>query len=150
MPFHLIIDAVKSGEVDAGLIIHESRFTYQREGLARIIDLGQWWEQETGHPIPLGCIIAKRNLGKKLVEKTDTLIRRSLEYALANKQETKEYIKGHSQELEDSIIEQHIRLYVNDYSLDIGNDGLRAIKKLFRMAAEKGIIAESSGPLFYK
>ena len=148
MPFHRIIDAVRNDEADAGLIIHESRFTYQGAGLRKLLDLGEWWETETGLPIPLGGIIAKRELGEGLIRTVETDIRKSLEYAFANSAEPKAYIKKHSQELEDSVIEQHIGLYVNDYSLDIGADGVRAIEGLFRMSEEKGIIKRSSMPLF--
>jgi 1,4-dihydroxy-6-naphthoate synthase len=150
MPFHRIIGAVKNGLVDAGLIIHESRFTYQREGLKQVIDLGAWWEQETGLPIPLGCIIAKRDIGREIILKTDGLIRKSLEYASEHSGETKAYIKSHAQELEDSVIEQHISLYVNDFSLDIGDDGVHAVEELFGRASDQGIIAKSSKPLFFE
>ncbi len=148
MPFDRIMDAVKNNEADAGLIIHESRFTYQQKGLVQIADLGAWWEQETGLPIPLGCIIARRSLGVRLVQKTDALARKSLEYALSHGEETRTYIKNHAQELDDRIIDQHIRLYVNEYSLDIGSDGLRAVEELFRRAVGQGIIPKSSHPIF--
>ncbi|MBI5846386.1 MAG: 1,4-dihydroxy-6-naphthoate synthase [Nitrospirae bacterium] len=148
MPFHQIIDAVKNGEADAGLIIHESRFTYQQAGLKQLMDLGAWWEQETGLPIPLGCIIAKRELGKERVQKIEALIRKSLEYAFSHSEEAKTYIKRHAQELDDTVIEQHIRLYVNEYSLDIKDEGLYAVEELFRRAAEQDIIPKSSLPLF--
>jgi 1,4-dihydroxy-6-naphthoate synthase len=148
MPFHRIIDAVKQGETDAGLIIHESRFTYQREGLRQVADLGAWWEQETRLPLPLGCIIARRSLGGVLVQQADALIRESVAYAFSNRQETKEYIRSHSQELEDSVIDRHIQLYVNDYSRDIGEDGMHAVQELFRRAAALGIVPPSSHPLF--
>ncbi len=150
MPFHRIIDAVKRGETDAGLIIHESRFTYQREGLTQVVDLGAWWEQETRLPIPLGCIIAQRSLGRVLVQQADTLIRESVAYGFSNRQETKAYIRSHSQEIEDSVIDQHIGLYVNDFSLDIGENGIRAVEELFKRAAVQGIIAKSSKPLFFE
>ncbi len=148
IPFHKIMDAVKKGTVDAGLIIHESRFTYPYYGLKRIIDLGEWWEEETGLPIPLGCIIAKRSLGTGLINKVDGLIRESVLYAMNKRDEPKKYIKEHSQELEDSVIAAHINLYVNDYSIDIGEDGIASVKKLFEMAEEKGIIKKSSKPIF--
>ena len=148
MPFHKIIDAVKQGETDAGLIIHESRFTYQREGLRQVADLGAWWEQETRLPLPLGCIIARRSLGGVLVQQTDALIRESVAYAFSNRQETKDYVRSHSQELEDSVIDRHIQLYVNDYSRDIGEDGISAVQELFRRAAALGIVPLSSQPLF--
>lgn len=148
MPFHKIMDAVKKGAVDAGLIIHESRFTYPYYGLKRIIDLGEWWEEDTGLPIPLGCIIAKRSLGKDLINKIDRLIKESVLYGMGHRDESVKYIKKHSQELEDSVIAAHINLYVNDYSIDIGEDGIAAVKKLFEMAEEKGIIRKSSKPIF--
>ena len=148
MPFNMIMYAVKNGDVDAGLIIHESRFTYPSYGLRKVIDLGEWWEKETGLPIPLGCIIAKRSMGKELINKTDSLIKESILYSMAHKKESTEYIKNHSQEIEDSVIEAHINLYVNDYSMDIGDEGINAVKKLFDMAGEKGIIKKSLVSLF--
>jgi 1,4-dihydroxy-6-naphthoate synthase len=147
VPFHLIIDAVKKGDADAGLIIHESRFTYQKAGLRKIIDLGEWWEQETGMPIPLGGILARRGLGTDIIKSIDLCLKRSIEYAFANRKEPVSYIKEHSRELEDEVIEQHINLYVNDYSLDIGDDGVRAVEELFRRAEERGIIPRSAKPL---
>lgn len=141
MPFDKIMSAVKDGIVDAGLIIHESRFTYPDCGLFEIIDLGRWWEAETGLPIPLGCIIARRNLGMDLIQNIDILIRRSVGYAFGHREETKDYIKAHSQELADSVIEQHINLYVNEYSMDFGDAGLKAIEEFFRRAEDKGIIS---------
>ncbi len=149
MPFHKIVDAVKNGEVDSGLIIHESRFTYKNAGLRKVIDLGEWWEKETGLPIPLGCILAKRNLGDDLIKKVDRSIRESIEYAFSNRQETKSYIKKHSQEMEDDVIEQHINLYVNHYSLDIGDTGIRAVNELFDRAEKNGVMDKSSLPLFF-
>ena len=148
MPFNMIMYAVKNGDVDAGLIIHESRFTYPSYGLRKVIDLGEWWEKETGLPIPLGCIIAKRSMGEDLIHKIDGLIKKSILYAMNNKGEPKKYIKEHSQELEDSVIGQHINLYVNDYSIDIGEDGIKAVQALFDMAGEKGIIKKSVVSLF--
>ncbi len=141
MPFDMIMDAVKRGIVDAGLIIHESRFTYPGYGLVGIMDLGEWWEDETGLPIPLGCIIAKRSLGMGLMRTFDHLVRESVEYAFSHREETKGYIKAHSQELDDGVVEQHINLYVNDYSIDPGEEGLRAIEELFKRAEERGIIS---------
>lgn len=140
MSFDRIMDAVKDGTVDAGLIIHESRFTYRDYGLFEVMDLGQWWEKETGLPIPLGCIIGKKNLGMDLIHTIDNLVKESVEYAFARREETKGYIKAHSQELEDKVIEQHINLYVNNYSLDLGDEGLRAVEELLKRAEEQGII----------
>ena len=148
MPFHRIVRAVAEGEADAGLIIHESRFTYQREGLTQVLDLGEWWERETGLPIPLGCIIARRALGGDLVRKTEGLIRESLAYARNHPDETREYIRSHARELEDSVIDRHVGLYVNEFSLDIGEEGIHAVEELFKRAAVQGIIAGSARPLF--
>jgi 1,4-dihydroxy-6-naphthoate synthase len=149
MPFNEIIAAVKNGEVDAGLIIHESRFTYQKEGLRKVIDLGEWWEKETGSLIPLGAILAKRELGRETVTRIDRLIRKSIDFAFLNRTEPLAYIKKHSQEMEDEVVAQHINLYVNDYSLDIGDEGIRAVHELFRRAERQGIIAPSQQPLFF-
>ena len=143
MPFNEIMDAVAREEVDAGLIIHESRFTYPSYGLKRVIDLGEWWEKETGLPIPLGCIIAKKTLGEDLNKTINELIRQSVEYAFQNRNEPAEYIKIHSQELSDEVINRHIDLYVNDYSLDIGQDGNKAVKELLSRAEDAGIIPRS-------
>ncbi|HWR57657.1 MAG TPA: MqnA/MqnD/SBP family protein, partial [Thermodesulfovibrionales bacterium] len=141
MPFDLIMAAVKDGTVDAGLIIHESRFTYPSYGLFGVIDLGEWWEKETGLPIPLGCIIAKKTLGSGSISVIDGLVRESVEYAFSHREETKDYIKAHSQEMEEDVIEQHIALYVNQYSLDPGDLGRRAAEELLKRAEEKGIIS---------
>lgn len=143
MPFHKIMDAVVKGDADAGLIIHEGRFTYPSYGLKKILDLGEWWERDTGLPVPLGGILAKRNLGEDLIKRIDSILRKSIEYALSHRDEPKFYIKQHSQELKDEVIEQHIALYVNDYSLDIGEEGLSAVRELLRRAEELGIIERS-------
>lgn len=143
MPFHKIMDSVQRGDVDAGLIIHEGRFTYPSYGLKNVLDLGEWWEKNTGLPLPLGGILAKRDLGIDLIKKIDASLRESIEYAFTHRDEPKAYIKQHAQELEDHVIEQHINLYVNEYSLDIGNDGLSAVRELLRRAEESGIIRSS-------
>lgn len=148
MSFDKIIDSVKTGEVDSGLIIHESRFTYKKSGLKQVLDLGQWWENETGLPIPLGGILAKRHMGSNLIRRVDRLLRESIEYAFSNRHETSSYIKKYSQEIEDDVIEHHINLYVNNYSLDIGDDGIHAVKELFERAEKKKIIEKSLTPLF--
>lgn len=148
MSFDKIIDSVKTGEVDSGLIIHESRFTYKKSGLKQVLDLGQWWENETGLPIPLGGILAKRHMGSNLIRRVDRLLRESIEYAFSNRHETSSYIKKYSQEIEDDVIEHHINLYVNNYSLDIGDDGIHAVKELFERAEKMRIIEKSLTPLF--
>jgi 1,4-dihydroxy-6-naphthoate synthase len=148
MTFDSIMEAVASGSVDAGLIIHEGRFTYPRYGLNEVIDLGQWWEELTGNPIPLGCIVAKRSLGSELINKVDALIKESILYAQGRPKDPVQYIKEHAQELEDSVIREHINLYVNDYSVDIGAEGAGAVEELFSKAEALGIIKGSSRPLF--
>jgi len=135
-------------EADAGLIIHESRFTYTAYGLKQIIDLGEWWEQETGFPIPLGGIIADRSLGTELICKIDNLVRSSVEYAFKNRAETMNYIKQHSQELSDDVINQHIGLYVNDFSIDMGEEGEKAVKEFLSRAEQAGIIPLSRQSIF--
>lgn len=147
IPFNKIMDAVVKGEADAGLVIHEGRFTYHSYGLKKIIDLGEWWEKNTTLPLPLGCIIAKRSLGKEIIKRIETIIRKSIEYSLKNKNEAMPYIKKYSQELEDEVIGQHINLYVNEYSLDIKEEGLLAVRELFRKAELVGLVKKKRDDL---
>ncbi|MGO9378941.1 MAG: 1,4-dihydroxy-6-naphthoate synthase [Dissulfurispiraceae bacterium] len=137
MLFHEIPAAVRDGRVDAGLIIHESRFTYQQYGLSRVVDLGEWWEKETGLPIPLGGIIAKKTLGPK-IEIIEDLIRRSVKYSLSNPDKAMPFIKKYAQELSETVINKHIGLYVNDFTLDMGEEGLSSLKELMRRANRAG------------
>ena len=148
MPFHKILQAVEEGAVDGGLIIHESRFTYQRFGLKKILDLGDWWEQFSGYPIPLGGIIVKRTLGKKIASLIEEGIRQSIYYAQKHPEETQIYIHKHAQEIENSITQKHINLYVNEYSLNIGPQGEKAIRFLLTEAEQKGLIPHSSYDIF--
>lgn len=148
MPFDRIMDAVSSGEVDAGLVIHEGRFTYRAKGLVSLLDLGEWWESETGLPIPLGGILAKRSLGKDTVDKVERAIRESVEYAHSHKDEARGYIKAHSQELADDVIDSHVGLYVNEFSLDMGDEGVRAVEALFQRASRRGVVPHAEKPLF--
>jgi 1,4-dihydroxy-6-naphthoate synthase len=147
MPFDRIMNAVSMGSVDAGLIIHESRFVYPQYDLVKIIDLGEWWENKTGLPIPLGGILARRDLGATVIGNVDGLIRQSLEYAFKHPEETVEYIKKNAQELDDEVIEQHIKLYVNDYTRDLG-DGIAAVEKLLEIAEELNLIPITEKPIF--
>jgi 1,4-dihydroxy-6-naphthoate synthase len=149
MPFDRIMNAVSLGTVDAGLIIHEGRFTYPRYNLVKLIDLGEWWEKETGLPIPLGGILAKRELGAEVIGKIDCMIRESIEYAFRNRNSTSEYIRDNAQELDDTVIDQHIGLYVNDYTLDIGS-GIFAVKEILKRAEELHLIPQGDKPLFMK
>ncbi len=136
MPFYEIMDAVRQGKVDGGLIIHESRFTYQDYGLTKIKDLGEWWEGKTGLPIPLGGIIAKKSIGMAQIKIVEDLIRSSIKYSISNIQRTMRFIKKYSQELTDEVILEHISLYVNDYTIDIGKEGEAALKELMKMARQ--------------
>ncbi len=133
MTFDRIIPSIKAGRVRAGIIIHESRFTYEAEGLRALIDLGEWWEKETGLPIPLGCIIARKSLGMKTIREIDSLIRESVLYGLKNLKEALPYIKRYSQELSEDVIMKHIRLYVNDFTVDMSSEGRRSIERLMEL-----------------
>lgn len=148
MPFDQIMGAVQDGEVDAGVIIHESRFTFHTCGLTQILDLGQWWESETGNLIPLGGIIARRGLNKEKIAKVEKLIKESLLYAQNNKEEPMDYIKCHSQELSEEVIKNHINLYVNNYSVSIGNEGEQALMHILLRAEKASLIPPSSEPIF--
>jgi 1,4-dihydroxy-6-naphthoate synthase len=130
-----ILGAVAAGTVDAGLIIHESRFTYAAHGLAEVADLGAWWERETGMPVPLAGICARSDLDDELRAAAEQAIRRSVEYAFAHPADSLEYVRAHSQELSDEVCRQHIELYVNDFTRDLGDDGLAAIDALLARAA---------------
>ena len=135
--FNEIEDAVLNREVDAGVIIHENRFTYHLKGLHKLMDLGDYWEKETGVPIPLGGIVTKRVLEKNIIEEVDTLIKQSVEYAYKNNYEKlSTYVKEHSQELSEQIMRQHIDLYVNNYSIALGEDGKKAVLKLVEIYHE--------------
>lgn len=148
MRYDQIMPAVERGEVDGGLIIHESRFTYHRHGLQKVLDLGEWWEGVTGLPLPLGAILARRDLGQSTIQALDNAVRQSLEYAYAHPEETVAYIKQHAQELEDEVIWAHIHTYVNEFSLDVGNEGEKAVAELFRRAEAGGLIPPSTQPIF--
>lgn len=148
IPFHRIMTAVAAGEVDAGVIIHESRFTFRDYGLHQALDLGEWWETETALPIPLGGILARRDLGPEIISQVEGALRQSVAYALECPAEPRAYIKEHSQELADSVVEGHIALYVNDFSLDLGVEGEAAVRELFSRAEARGIIPKCERPLF--
>jgi 5,8-dihydroxy-2-naphthoate synthase len=148
LPFDRIMPAVLQGEADAGVIIHESRFTYRQLGLHQVLDLGAWWEADSGLPIPLGGILALRTLGPALIQSLEEALAASVAYAFAHPLEPRDYIKRHSQELADEVIASHIGLYVNDFSLDLGQEGEKAVAELLRRAEQRGIIPASSLPLF--
>ena len=148
MVFSDIEAAVLAGEVDTGVIIHETRFTYEAKGLLKIIDLGEHWEQQTGYPIPLGGIVARRALPADVIGRVDRIFRRSVEFAFANPDASLPFVREHAQEMSEEVMYQHIRLYVNVYSVDLGVDGRRAVAVLFDRAAASGAIPPVTAPLF--
>jgi len=146
--FSEIESAVQSGRYDAGLIIHENRFTYAAKGLRKIIDLGEFWEEETGAPIPLGGIVVKRSLPDDVKQRVNRVVRRSVEYAFAHRTASLDYVRAHAQEMSEDVMYKHIDLYVNEYSVDLGDEGRRAVELLFDKAAATGIIPRTTVPLF--
>ena len=132
--FNEIENAVLNNEVDAGVIIHENRFTYQQKGLLKLIDLGNYWEQQTQLPIPLGGIVAKKSLNKAVIKRVDSLIKKSVQYAFENNyEELSNYVKQHAQEMNETVMRKHINLYVNNFSIDPGADGKKAIIKFMEI-----------------
>jgi 1,4-dihydroxy-6-naphthoate synthase len=146
--FSEIEGAVLAGRFDAGLIIHENRFTYADRGLKKIVDLGEFWERETGSPIPLGGIVIRRSLPDAVKQTVNRLVRRSVEYAFAHRTASLPYVREHAQEMRESVMYQHIDLYVNEYSVDLGVDGRRAVELLFEKAKALGVIPPIEQPLF--
>jgi len=148
--FNEIETAVLSGEFDAGLIIHEGRFTYQKKGLTKLIDLGDWWEQTTHAAIPLGGIVIRRRLDKELCATVDKIIKESLAYSWQRYPELSQFITANAQEMEEDVMRQHINLYVNDYTTDLGEKGRSAISTLFEKAKAAGLLKEEMvGSIFY-
>ena len=137
MPFHEIMPTVRDGLIDAGLVIHEARFTYQNYGLNLLADMGSWWEEDTGLPIPLGAIIAKRTLD---LEALAQWTRASVDYAWAHPEASQAYIMQHAQEMNEEVTRAHIQLYVNSFSRDLGEDGFAAVRALLDRAADEGLV----------
>lgn len=137
MPFQEIMPAVRNGHIDAGLVIHEARFTYGQFGLTALMDLGEWWEKETGYPIPLGAIVARRSLDYQAIERW---IRQSVEYAWAHPQASRSYVMQHAQEMDETVAQQHIDLYVNHFTAGLGEEGYAAISYLLDEAAQHGLV----------
>ncbi|MCK5846209.1 MAG: 1,4-dihydroxy-6-naphthoate synthase [Bacteroidales bacterium] len=148
MLFSDIEKAIIDGDVDAGLIIHESRFTYKDKGLKKILDIGEYWEDSTGTPTPLGGIIIKRNLGNDLINKVNRVLRRSVEFAFKNPKSGIDFIKEHSQEMSEEVMYKHIALYVNNYSLELGVKGKQAVERLFLESEKAGLIEHENQNLF--
>jgi 1,4-dihydroxy-6-naphthoate synthase len=146
--FSAIEPALLEERFDAGLIIHENRFTYAAKGLKKIIDLGEYWEETTGAPIPLGGIVIRRSLSDEVKRRVNRVLRRSVEYAFAHRAASLDYVRAHAQEMSDEVMYKHIDLYVNEYSIDLGPEGRRAVELLFEKAAATGIIPPTTSTLF--
>lgn len=140
MVFSAIESSLLNDQIDLGLIIHENRFTYMDKGLHKVMDLGNYWEQQTGCAIPLGGIVINRKLDQETKEKVNRVLRKSVEFAFANPKSGIEFIKQYAQEMSEEVMYKHIDLYVNKYSIDLGTEGRKAIDVLFQMAQEKGLI----------
>lgn len=138
--FSEIESALLEEKIDLGLIIHENRFTYQDKGLNKIVDLGDYWEKLTGCAIPLGGIVINRNLDREVQLKVNRLIRQSVEYAFAHPKSSIDFIRQHAQAMDESVMYKHIELYVNKYSINLGEEGRKAVDTLFKLAQERGII----------
>ncbi|MPY54697.1 1,4-dihydroxy-6-naphthoate synthase [Streptomyces acidicola] len=140
MPFHEIMPAVRDGKVDAGLVIHEARFTYQNYGLHKLADMGEHWERTTGLPIPLGAIIAKRSLGTRTLHLLAETLRTSVRAAWDDPEASRPYVLEHAQEMDPAVADQHIGLYVNEFTTDLGEDGYAAVRGLLTRAAAEGLV----------
>ncbi|MBS1640202.1 MAG: 1,4-dihydroxy-6-naphthoate synthase [Bacteroidetes bacterium] len=147
--FNQIENAVLNEEVDCGVIIHENRFTYQNKGLHKIIDLGEYWEQTTKLPIPLGGIVAHKKINNAISKQVDALIKQSVEYAFANhRHQLTNYVKQHSQEMSEAVMQQHIDLYVNNYSINLGEEGKKAVLKLIEIFNKTNATANTESNCF--
>ena len=146
--FSEIEPALLEGRFDAGLIIHENRFTYAAKGLKRIVDLGEYWEDRTGAPIPLGGIVVRRTLPADVQQAMNRVMRRSVEFAFAHPDASRAFVREHAQEMDEDVMRQHIDLYVNRYSVDLGPDGRRAVELLFDEGAAAGVIPAGRQELF--
>jgi len=144
VPFAAIMPGVRDGLYDAGLVIHEARFTYPDYGLTALADLGAWWEQSTGHPIPLGAILARRGLD---VEHLTRVVRASVDYAFAHPQASAEFVAEHAAEMDPFVQQQHIALYVNEFSRDLGPSGYAAVNDLLIRAHAAGLVPALAEPL---
>ena len=150
MVFDEIMPAIASGKVEAGVVIHEGRFTFEGLGLAKLADLGKWWEDYSGLPIPLGSIAIKRSLGSEVASLINSAIRRSLTLSQVDPNQSWSYIKDHAQEMDENVIKEHISTFVTDYSMDVGKEGEEAVSRLLREAAQMDSIELPDGPFFIK
>ncbi len=148
--FSEIEDSVLRGDFDAGLVIHESRFTYARRGLEKIMDMGDWWEEVSGAAIPLGGIVVRRDIGRTIAAQIDELIRESLRYAWNHYPSLPAFVTDNAQEMDEDVMRSHIGLYVNEYSSDLGEEGERAARTLFQKAHHAGLVAgHAADNIFY-
>jgi 1,4-dihydroxy-6-naphthoate synthase len=135
-----VMDMVAGGEVDAGVIIHEGRFVYEQAGLELLADLGLWWQEQTQLPIPLGGIVARKSLGKETISQFETLLKQAIGNSMADPAATREYVLQHAAEMDSDVLDEHIKAFVNDYSLDLGDEGRAAVAEMRRRAEGAGII----------
>jgi len=147
MEFSQVMPSVARGEADFGLVIHEGRFTYQGMGLEMVLDLGHWWEKKTGKPIALGGMAVKRELGEEVSMEVDRAIKASLERSRLSEPGTMEHVLAHAQEMSPDVVRKHIELYVTDFTMELGSEGVGAVESLLAMARQAGLIPESSNPL---
>lgn len=148
--FSDIEESILSNEVDAGLIIHETRFTYQKKGLLKILDLGEYWEKTVNLPIPLGGIIISNKLSEDIHKKVDRVLKKSIEFAFNNPNESYKFVKQYAQEMDIEVMKKHINLYVNDYTKDLGDFGKKAISELYKKAIDKNVINYINKDIFVK
>ena len=146
--FSEIENAVLDGKVEAGLIIHENRFTYEQKGLRKVIDLGELWEESTGMPIPLGGIVARRSLPRELLHKLNRTMQRSVQYAFENPAASKDFVCANAQEMDETVTNSHIQLYVNEFTKNLGGEGRTAIGRLFDVARARGIVPNYEEDIF--
>jgi 1,4-dihydroxy-6-naphthoate synthase len=151
MVFSEVMGAVAEGRCDAGLVIHEGRFTFERLGLKQVLDLGQWWEEETGLPIPLGCIALRRDVAERVGRRSALALEAALAASVAmaweNPRASASYVLAHAQEMEPAVVESHIALYVNEFTRELGPQGLAAVQEMFRRGRSAGMLPASEAPL---
>lgn len=148
MTFSMIEEAVLKGDVDAGVIIHENRFTYEQKGLKKIVDLGEWWEKRTARAIPLGGIAIKRGFGEWERRRISDLIGKSVRYAFKNPEASMPFVRAHAQEMDEEVMKKHINLYVNQASINVGEKGRHAVQKMFEMGRQRNVIPPCTGGIF--
>jgi 1,4-dihydroxy-6-naphthoate synthase len=146
--FSEIEEALINEEVDAGLIIHETRFTYQKKGLRKIADMGEFWEKLTGLPIPLGCIVINRSLSEDISLKVNRILKRSIDYAYHDSMASFKFVSSNAREMDSNVMNRHIKLFVNKFTMELGEEGRQAIERLFRVSTKAGIIPELPNRIF--